>query len=97
MNANGPDDVLHAVLPPALEIMTAWASAESDDPALFSHALHRVLADAMNAPDPGEAMVEAMFGMSSLSGILLDELTASTGRSREQVLREIHARYLASS
>lgn len=35
-----------------------------------------------------------MFGLSSLSGILLDELAAVTARSRTEVLHGVHLRYL---
>jgi hypothetical protein len=35
-----------------------------------------------------------MFGLSSLSGILLDELAQATGRSRGDVLHAVHLRYL---
>jgi hypothetical protein len=37
---------------------------------------------------------ELMFGLSSLSGILLDELAAVTGRSRSEVVHGVHLRYL---
>jgi hypothetical protein len=35
-----------------------------------------------------------MFGLSSLSGILLDELAEVTGRSRGDVIHTVHRRYL---
>jgi hypothetical protein len=35
-----------------------------------------------------------MFGLSSLSGILLDELAAITGQSRSELLHSVHLRYL---
>jgi superoxide dismutase, Fe-Mn family len=37
---------------------------------------------------------DLMFGLSSLSGILLDELAEATGRSRGDLLHAVHLRYL---
>jgi hypothetical protein len=86
---------MHAVLPPALEVLTAWSIAETEaDPAVFRHALSRVLSDAAAAQDPLRGLSEMIFGLSSLSGILLDELAMSTGRSRGEILHAVHQRYL---
>lgn len=95
MNVEGPDELLHAVLPPALEVLTAWSIAETEaDPTIFHHAMNRAFGDAAGAQDPWRGLADMMFGLSSLSGILLDELAEVTGRSRGEVLRAVHLRYL---
>ncbi|MBV9313758.1 MAG: hypothetical protein JO100_08365 [Pseudonocardia sp.] len=95
MSVNGPDQLLRAVLPPALEVLTAWSIAETEaDPSVFRHAMNRALGDAAATPDPQRGLAQMMFGLSSLSGILLDELAAVTGRSRSEVLHGVHLRYL---
>lgn len=53
--------LLRAVLPPAMEVMTAWSAAEEGDPALFRQALRRVLSEALDAPDPSQAVAEMVF------------------------------------
>ena len=81
MNVEDPDQLLQAVLPPALEVLTAWSIAEIEaDPSVFHQAMDRALGDAAAAPDPLRAPAQMMFGLSSLSGILLDELAQITGR-----------------
>ena len=83
------------MLPPALEVLTAWSIAELDaDPAVFHQAMDRVIGDAAESPDPLRGLAQMMFGLSSLSGILLDELADATGRSRGEVLHAVHLRYL---
>ncbi|HZA17652.1 MAG TPA: hypothetical protein VE645_12335 [Pseudonocardiaceae bacterium] len=72
---NNPDEVMHAVLPAALEVLSAWSIAE-------------------NVPEPLRGLAQVIFGLSSLSGILLDELAGATGRSRGEVLHAVHLRYL---
>jgi hypothetical protein len=95
MSVNGPDQLLQTVLPPALEVLTAWSISETEaDPSVFRHAMNRALGDAVATPDPQRGLVQMMFGLSSLSGILLDELAAVTGRSRSEVLHGIHLHYL---
>jgi hypothetical protein len=97
MSIEGPDQLLHAVLPPALEVLTAWSLADTEaDPSIFRQALNRVFGDAADAPDPQRGLVQMMFGLSSLSGILLDELAQATGRSHGEVLHGVHLRYLNS-
>jgi hypothetical protein len=95
MSVEGPDQVLQTVLPPALEVLTAWSIADTEaDPSVFRHAMHRILGDAAATPDPRRGLAQMMFGLSSLSGILLDELAQVTGRSRSEVLHGVHLRYL---
>jgi hypothetical protein len=98
MNVEDPDQLLQAVLPPALEVLTAWSIAEIEaDPSVFHQAMDRALGDAAAAPDPLRAPAQMMFGLSSLSGILLDELAQITGRPRGEVLHNVHQRYLNPS
>jgi hypothetical protein len=95
MSVEDPDELLHTVLPPALEVLTAWSIAETEaDPSVFRQAMDRTLSDAAGAQDPLRGLAEMMFGLSSLSGILLDELAEATGRSHGEVLRAVHLRYL---
>ena len=83
------------MLPPALEVLTAWSIAETEaDPAVFRQAMNRAIGDAAAAQDPLRGLAEMMFGLSSLSGILLDELAQATGRSHGEILHTIHLRYL---
>jgi hypothetical protein len=90
-----PDELLHTVLPPALEVLTAWSIAETEaDPTVFHHAMNRAFSDAASAPDPWRGFADMMFGLSSLSGILLNELAETTGRSRSEILNAVHLRYL---
>lgn len=97
MSIEGPDQLLHAVLPPALEVLTAWSIAETEaDPSVFRHAMNRAIGDAAAAQDPLRGLSEMMFGLSSLSGILLDELAEVTGQSRTAILRSVHLRYLSA-
>lgn len=95
MSVNNPDELLHTVLPPALEVLTAWSIAETEaNPSVFRHAMNRAFGDAAGSPDPWRGFADMMFGLSSLSGILLDELAETTGRSRNEVLHSVHQRYL---
>lgn len=95
MRIDGPGHVLHTVLPPALEVLTAWSIAETEaSPAVFRQAMNRTIGDAAGAEDPLRGLAEVIFGLSSLSGILLDELAEATGRSRGEVLHAVHLRYL---
>jgi hypothetical protein len=82
-------------LPPALEVLTAWSIAEAEaDPAVFRQAMDRAIGDAAGAQDPLRGLAQLIFGLSSLSGILLDELADATGRPRGEVLHAVHLRYL---
>ena len=95
MSVDNPDDLMHAVLPAALEVLNAWSIAETEaDPSVFHQAMDRTIGDAIGARDPLRGLSEMIFGLSSLSGILLDELAGVTGRSRGEVLRAVHRRYL---
>ncbi|MGH3821759.1 MAG: hypothetical protein ACRDRA_02775 [Pseudonocardiaceae bacterium] len=97
MSIEGPDQLLHAVLPPALEVLTAWSIAETEaDPSVFRLAMNRAIGDAAATTDPLRGLSEMFFGLSSLSGILLDELAEATGRSRNEVLYAVHLRYLTA-
>lgn len=98
MTADDADQLMHDVLPPALEVMTAWSIAETDnDPAVFHQAMDRTIGDAVRSEEPLRGLAQMMFGLSSLSGILLDDLAESTGRSRGEVLHAVHRRYLDRS
>jgi hypothetical protein len=78
-----------------LEVLTAWSIAEIEaDPAVFRQAMDRAIGDAAGSPDPLRGLAQMMFGLSSLSGILLDELADATGRSRGEVLHAVNLRYL---
>ncbi len=95
MTVNNPDELVHTVLPPALEVLTAWSIAETEaDPSIFHHAMNRAFGDAAGAADPWRGFADMMFGLSSLSGILLDELAEATARPRGEVLHGINQRYL---
>ncbi|MGH3777551.1 MAG: hypothetical protein ACRDRR_17790 [Pseudonocardiaceae bacterium] len=95
MSVDNPDELMHAVLPAALEVLNAWSIAETEaDPSVFHQAMDRTIGDAVSARDPMRGLAEMIFGLSSLSGILLDELAGVTGRSRGEVLHAVHRRYL---
>lgn len=86
---------MHAVLPAALEVLSAWSIAENEaDPAVFRQAMDRTIGDAVGGAEPMRGLAQVIFGLSSLSGILLDELAGVTGRSRGEVLHAVHLRYL---
>jgi hypothetical protein len=95
VSVDHPDELLTTVLPPALEVLTAWSIAEAEaDPTVFHHAMNHAFGDAAGAHDPWRGFADLIFGLSSLSGILLDELARSTGRSHGEVLHAVHRRYL---
>jgi hypothetical protein len=59
VSIEGPDQLLHTVLPPALETLTAWSLAETEaDPSIFPQALNRVFGDAADAPDPQRGLAQ---------------------------------------
>lgn len=92
---NNSDELIHAVLPPALEVLSAWSIAEHEaDPSVFRQAMDRTIGDAVGTAEPLRGLAQVIFGLSSLSGILLDELAGVTGRSRGEVLHAVHLRYL---
>lgn len=95
-HGTGRDQLVQTVLPPALEVMTAWSLAEDEgDTGGFTDAMERVLGDAARAEDPNAALAHVLFGMTSLSGILLDQLATLYGVPRGEVLHAVHQRYLA--
>jgi hypothetical protein len=86
--------MLAAVLPPALELMTAF-TASDDDPDFFWQAMRRVVGESLTGADPGQAVAELVFGLSALSGILLDQLAEQSHRDRNALLADLHRAYLA--
>jgi hypothetical protein len=63
MSVDGPDQLLRTVLPPALEVLTAWSIADNEaDPSIFRHAMNRVFVEAADAPDPRRGLAQMMFG-----------------------------------
>ena len=95
MTIDNPDELMRAVLPPALEMLTAWSIAETDgDPSVFHHAMDRTIGDAARSDEPLRGLAQMMFGLSSLSGILLDELARVSDRSHSDVIQAVHHRYL---
>ncbi|BCB77181.1 hypothetical protein GCM10022251_57300 [Phytohabitans flavus] len=93
MNPTTPEAAIAAVLPAALELTTAYTAA-SDDPSLYWQTMRRVLGESMDGADPATAMAQLIFGLSALSGILLDDLAEHTGQDRAALLAEIHRAYL---
>jgi len=91
----GREEMLAGVLPPALEVMTAFTQS-GEDPGFFWDAVQRVLGDPLEGGDPGESVARLTFGLSALSGILLEEIAEATGRDQAQVLADIHRGYLDS-
>ena len=93
--SKGRQEMLAGVLPPALEVMTAFTQSD-EDPEFFWAAVRRVLGDPLDGGEPGETLARLTFGLSALSGILLAEIAEVTGRDQAQVLADIHRGYLAS-
>ncbi|HJT03259.1 MAG TPA: hypothetical protein VJ757_06475 [Pseudonocardiaceae bacterium] len=76
-------------------MFTAWSiAADEADPAVFRAAMDRTITDAAGVRDSLRGRAEVIFGLSSLSGILLDELAQASGRSRGEVLHAVHRRCL---
>lgn len=95
MAIKNPDELMHMVLPPALEVLTAWSIAETDgNPSVFHCAMDRTISDAAHSDEPLRGLAQMMFGLSSLSGILLDELARVSQRSHSEILQAVHHRYL---
>ncbi len=92
--SGGPDDLIAGVLPPALEVMTAFTQSR-DDPSFFWQAVERVMGEPLDGGNPAEAMAGLTLGLSALSGILLEEVAKATGRDQLQVLADIYRSYLA--
>ena len=89
------EDAFAGVLPPALEVMTAFTQSR-DDPSFFWQTVQRVMAEPLAGGNPAEALAGLTFGLSALSGILLEQVAEATGRDQIQVLADIHRSYLAS-
>ncbi len=86
--------MIAGLLPPALEVMTAFTQSR-DDPSFFWQAVERVMSEPFDGGDPGEALARLTLGLSALSGILLEEVAEATGRDQLEVLADIHRSYLA--
>ena len=87
-------EIFAGVLPPALEVMTAFTQSR-EDPAFFWQAIQRVIAEPLDGGEPAEVLARLTFGLSALSGILLEEVAEATGRDQTQILADIHRSYLA--
>ncbi len=90
----GRDQLMCEVLPPAIEVMTAFGQS-GDDPGFYWQAVQRVLADAHDGPPRADPVARLTFGLTALAGILLDDLSANSGRAPGQILADLHRRYLA--
>lgn len=75
-------------LPQAVELLTAMTEA-GEDPAFFWTAVQRVMADA----DSGTAVAELVFGLTSLSAILLQHLADAAGTTPEFLLGQLATVY----
>ena len=91
---HGREEMLAALLPPALEVMTAWSLAEDGQPREFTDAMNRVVGDIATAADPQREMSRFLFALTSLSGILLDRLADRYDTDRRQVLQAVRERYV---
>ena len=85
--------MIAGVLPPALEVMTAFTQSR-DDPSFFWRAVERVIGEPLGGGDPAEALAALTLGLSALSGILLEQVAEATGRDQLQVLTDIYRSYL---
>jgi hypothetical protein len=86
-------EFLAVMLPPALELATAYTQSEHD-PALFIDTMRRVVGESLHTDDPSTATAQLLFGLSALCGILLDDLAENTATDRAAVLADVHRRYL---
>jgi hypothetical protein len=84
-------------MPPALELLTAWSIGENGEAEFFDEALDRAVADALRTDDPTRHTTEILFGLSSVAGLLLDELAIATGRTHSQVLNALHNEHVAAA
>jgi hypothetical protein len=87
------DQAVAAMLPPALELMTALTQSE-EHPRFYWEAIQRVLGESLTGADPSKALAEVVFCLSALSGILLDRLAEQTGQKRVDLLAELHRDYV---
>ncbi|MGW7370129.1 hypothetical protein ACWGI8_43620 [Streptomyces sp. NPDC054841] len=58
--------------------------------------MQRVLDDCLTGDEPAKAVTETLFGLSALSGILLQELSEATGTDQAELLSRVHSAYLNS-
>jgi hypothetical protein len=86
-------EALAAVLPAALELMTAYTSSGAD-PRFFWEAMRRVVGESLTGADPARAIAELLFGLSAVGGILLDQLAGAVERSPNELLQDLHREYL---
>jgi hypothetical protein len=84
---------LALVLPPALELMTAYTSSGAD-PRFFWEAMRRVVGESLTGADPAGAVAELLFGLSAVGGILLEQLAEAAARSPDELLQDLHRDYL---
>jgi hypothetical protein len=74
---------------PAVELVTAWTHA-GDDPRFYWDAVQRVMSD-VTAPDADpHALAQLIFGLSSLGGILLDQVARFSEQDPAVVLSAIN-------
>ncbi len=97
MAGDSGDAMVLRTLPRALDVLAAWDTGEAGDPEVFDDALDRVLVEAIRSDDPLRALCEVLFGLGSLSGLLLTELARATGRSRGELVESLRGRYVAAA
>jgi hypothetical protein len=93
----GCTDVHGRTLPPALELLTAWSIGENGEAEFFDQALDRAVADALRTDDPTRNTAEILFGLSTVAGLLLEELASATGRTHSQVLNALHNQHVVAT
>jgi hypothetical protein len=81
---------------PAVELVSAWTHA-ADDAEFYWRAVERVMADITSPTAKPEALAELVFGLSSLGGILLDQLAATRGSDAVAVLAAIHTAHIGGA
>ncbi len=93
----GCTDVHSRTLPPALELLTAWSIGENGEAEFFDEALDRAVGDALRTDDPSRRTAEILFGLSTVAGLLLEELASATGRNHSQVLNALHNQHVTTA
>jgi len=73
----------------AVELVAAWTHV-GNDPGFFWEAVERVMSDICSPAEP-EWLAALIFGLSSLGGILLDQLAGRSGQDPAEVLGAIAA------
>ena len=79
-------------LPAAIELLTAMQGSQGDA-SFFWNAVQRVMADGTDADDPGQALAELVFGLTSLSQIMLRHLAEAGGSTEEFLLGRLATVY----